>query len=147
MSLRILNYLLFIALNCSILLLPGCQKKPAPPIQIDTQSLKPAPKMSAQAEAGRVLFRQNCATCHAVHKDITGPKLGGAVQRAPGGRDWVYKFVRYPMELISGGDDYAVAIFDQYDNIEMTGFPQLSDEQIDNIFAYVDYEMALKEAK
>src|SRR5262249_16284534 len=38
-------------------------------------------KISAQD--GRQLFNNNCAACHSLTKDLTGPKLGGVLDRDP----------------------------------------------------------------
>jgi cytochrome c2 len=32
---------------------------------------------------GRQLFNNNCASCHSLTKDMTGPKLGGVLDKEP----------------------------------------------------------------
>ena len=41
--------------------------------------------------------------------------------------------------MIKSGDDQAVAIWEEYNKSVMTGFPQFSSVDIDNIIAYTDY--------
>ena len=41
--------------------------------------------------------------------------------------------------MVKAGDAQAVAIFEEYNGSVMTSFPQLSNEDIDNILAYTDY--------
>ena len=41
--------------------------------------------------------------------------------------------------MIKAGDAQAVAIWEEYNKTAMTAFPQLSDQDIDNIIAYTDY--------
>ena len=41
--------------------------------------------------------------------------------------------------MVKSGDAQAVAIYEEYNGSVMTSFPQLSNEDIDNIIAYTDY--------
>ncbi len=41
--------------------------------------------------------------------------------------------------MVKSGDAQAVAIYEEYNGSVMTSFPQLSNEDIDNILAYTDY--------
>ncbi|GAA4301383.1 c-type cytochrome [Compostibacter hankyongensis] len=52
--------------------------------------------------------------------------------------DWVYDWVHNSSKVVASGDPYANQIFNQWGKVQMTAFPQLSKEDIDNIFAYVD---------
>src|SRR5205085_12479966 len=36
-----------------------------------------------QAQEGKTIFQANCATCHAIDKDLTGPALRGVNERGP----------------------------------------------------------------
>ncbi len=50
--------------------------------------------------------------------------------------EWLHKWIRNSSELIKSGDAYANKIFAEYKNLPMTPFPQLSDQEIDDIIAY-----------
>src|SRR5690606_22394390 len=43
---------------------------------------------------------------------------------------------RNSAEMVKAGDAYAVKIFEEYNGSPMTAFPQLSDQDLDNILAY-----------
>jgi len=50
-----------------------------------------------QAQDGASIFQQNCASCHSVNKDLTGPKLAGVESRGPwSDRKNLYALVRLP---------------------------------------------------
>ncbi len=90
--------------------------------------------------AGKQLFNQNCAACHALNRKMTGPALANVeqtLQEEQGlGKDWLYKWIRNSPSMIASGDAYANEIYNEYNQAAMTPFPTLSDEDIDNILAY-----------
>ncbi len=86
---------------------------------------------------GKALFQANCAQCHNPLKDATGPALKGALTRTPG-KEWLYKWVKNSQSVVASGDKYAVDIYNKWNKTAMTGFPSLSNEEIDAIFAYVE---------
>lgn len=90
------------------------------------------------ADAGKTLFQTNCAACHNPVKDMTGPALKGVADEVPGGMDWIYEWVRNSSKVIASGDEYANQLFEEWGQLQMTHFPDMTDEDIDNIFAYVD---------
>lgn len=90
------------------------------------------------AADGEALFKANCAACHKVDKDFTGPALKGWKDRVPGG-DWIYRWVANSAEVIASGDAYAVKLFNDHNKAQMTAFHnQLKKEDIDAILKYVD---------
>ncbi|MGB7393998.1 MAG: c-type cytochrome [Pricia sp.] len=90
--------------------------------------------------AGKQLFNQQCAACHALNRKMTGPALANVetrLQEEEGlGKDWLYKWIKNSQGLISSGDAYANEVYNEYNQTAMTAFPTLSDEDIDNILAY-----------
>ena len=86
-------------------------------------------------KAGESLFKQNCKACHTVETRLVGPALKNVYDR----RDlpWIYAFVKNPAKVIKSGDEYAANLFEEYSQIEMTGFPSFSDEEIGSIMAYI----------
>lgn len=88
---------------------------------------------------GKALFNSNCAACHQLDKKMTGPALRDIEARLSESgldRDWIHSWVRNSSGLIKSGDDYANKIFNEYNGVPMTAFPQLSDDDINNILAY-----------
>ncbi len=89
------------------------------------------------APDGQALFKSNCASCHNPLKDATGPALQGVESRVPS-KEWLHKWVHNSAGLIASGDKYANDIFNKWGKIPMTPFPNLSEEEIDAIFTYVN---------
>ncbi len=87
--------------------------------------------------AGEALFKANCQTCHRILEDFTGPMLKDAENRVPGGRAWIYEWVRNSNGVISKGDKYAIDLFKKWNNTPMTAYPNFTNEQIDQILDYV----------
>jgi len=93
----------------------------------------------AIAQNGEKLFKSNCAACHNIDRLSTGPALQGSRQR------WIdnsseenfYKWILNSKQVIDEGDQYAIQLFDKFNQSVMT--PQaISRDDIDSIFAYVE---------
>lgn len=97
-----------------------------------------APVQAQDAQAGEQLFNSNCAACHKLDGKLIGPELRWVGEKFE--REWLYKWIRNSMEMVNSGDPQAVALFEEWDNLIMTPFPGLTDEDIDNILAYTDQE-------
>lgn len=90
-----------------------------------------------RAADGEALFKANCASCHKIDKDFTGPALKGWKDRVPGG-DWIYKWIANSADLVHS-DPYAMGIFAKWNKTQMTSFgSQLKKEDVDAILKYVD---------
>ena len=94
----------------------------------------------AAVAAGKALFNANCAACHKLDSKSTGPALRGVEARLAENegldREWLYKWIRNSSALIKSGDPYAVKVFEENKKSQMTAFPTLKNEDIDNILAY-----------
>ena len=88
-------------------------------------------------DKGKSLFNMNCAACHKLNKRAVGPALAGVSQKYE--KEWLYSWIKNSMAMVKSGDVQAVAIYEEYNKSVMTAFPQLSNEDIDNILAYTDY--------
>jgi cytochrome c2 len=86
---------------------------------------------------GKAIFQNNCASCHSVFKDLTGPALGNVSDRLRD-RKLLYKWVRNPAAVLKSGNIYFNSLKKQFDNVQMTAFSDLSDAEIDAIIDYVD---------
>lgn len=93
---------------------------------------------------GKSLFNANCAACHKLDKKMTGPALRNVEARLAEeqglDRDWLYAWIRNSAGVIKSGDAYANKIYNEYGGAAMTAFPQLSDDDINNILAYTAAE-------
>lgn len=88
---------------------------------------------------GKKLFRSLCASCHFIDQDMTGPALQGVEKRVPGGKTWIYKFVKSSTNVIKGGDPYANELFKKWGKVRMPDFPELTGHEIDQILHYVEH--------
>jgi mono/diheme cytochrome c family protein len=95
---------------------------------------------AGDAVAGKALFNQNCASCHALNRKMTGPALANVEARLAEeeglDKEWLYSWIRNPAGMIKSGDAYAVKIYEEYNQAAMTAFPTFSNADIDNILAY-----------
>ncbi|WP_346316801.1 c-type cytochrome [Chitinophaga sp. YIM B06452] len=96
---------------------------------------------AADPAAGKALFQQNCASCHNVHKKLTGPALAGVEDRWAD-KKLLHSWIRNSAAVLKTGDKYANDLFNQYNKLPMTAFPALTDANIDDILAYISAEGA-----
>ena len=92
-------------------------------------------------EGGKKLFKSNCASCHAVDKDLTGPALMNVWERWES-EDKIIQWVKNNSSLRASGDAYANKIFNDWKGSVMTGFPSLTNENVIDIIDYVRAETA-----
>lgn len=97
------------------------------------------PTDAALISEGESLFNGNCKTCHKVHEKLVGPALADVYNRAPS-IDWIVNFINNSSKVIASGDEYAVALYEEYNKTQMTAFPSFSRDQIMSILAYVKQE-------
>mgnify|MGYP001496652912 FL=1 len=88
-------------------------------------------------QKGKSLFNSQCASCHKLNKKLIGPALRGVSAKYE--KDWLYSWIKNSAAMIKSGDPQAVAIYEEYNKVAMNAFPNLSNEDIDNILAYTDY--------
>lgn len=127
---------------------------------------KPEPEGVEQAQAsgeeivgdaakGYDLFQLNCIACHKIDGDMVGPPLRNVVDRVKEeggvGRQWLHDWIKDNNALRAAGDEYAIEVFERYNKIPMLTFPNLTDQDIDDILAYTNDpeggEQAFNDAK
>ncbi|HWI92124.1 MAG TPA: cytochrome c [Flavisolibacter sp.] len=86
---------------------------------------------------GEQLFKQNCASCHALDRDLTGPALHGVAERGPWAEDKnnLKKWIRNPMSFISI-NAYAKNLKAKY-GTPMPAQTQLSDADVEEVIGYI----------
>lgn len=94
-------------------------------------------KIEGDVARGKKLFQTSCASCHRVEGESTGPGLKGITKRAPS-RQWIYDWIHNQREVLDSGDEYAQKLFSEYMQEPMPHFPGLSEEDIDDILAYIE---------
>ena len=95
--------------------------------------------VSQDLEAGEQLFRQNCSSCHKVNGKLIGPALAGVTEKYAGDEEWLYRWIKNsPGMIFQEKDEKAIALWESYNKVAMTAFPNLTDDDITNILAWVD---------
>lgn len=93
------------------------------------------------ADAGKLLFKNNCAQCHAknMKSAATGPALGGFEERwTDYPREDIYKWIRNSQAMINEGHPRAVELWNEYKPTVMQAFPSLTDEDMESIILYIN---------
>ncbi len=91
---------------------------------------------SVNAQDGKTLFQTNCASCHAVTKQLTGPALMGVEDRWPD-KAKLHAWIRNNQAFLKTGDAYANELFLKFNKSPMTVFASFSDKDIDAILGYI----------
>lgn len=94
---------------------------------------------AADPSKGKALFQQNCASCHNVHKQVTGPALKDVESRWSD-KKLLHQWIHNSASVIAAGDPYAVNLYNQFNKQAMTPFPSFTDGDIDDILAYIAEE-------
>jgi cytochrome c2 len=93
---------------------------------------------SIWAQDGKQLFQQNCQSCHAINKQLTGPALAGVETRGPWtDRANLYKWIHNPAAFIPT-TPYTKELTAAFGGQIMPAFPQLSETDIDGIIDYIN---------
>ena len=87
---------------------------------------------------GKKLFKANCAACHKLDKKLIGPPLKGITNKRE--REWLHAFIKDNQALRAHGDSLAIQVYEAYNKMPMLTYPNLSEEDIDNILAYLKEE-------
>ena len=92
------------------------------------------------AKNGEKLFKANCTACHALDKQLVGPALGGVVDRLKKEQnldtDWLHKWIKDNKSLRESGDKYAIEVYEKFNKTEMLAYPNLTDQDINDILEY-----------
>jgi len=122
----------------------------------DPQPLPENPQMKALA-AGRAIFLNNCASCHAIDRKVNGPELAHILKRNAwmlhqqgwegdtiGQYNLLYDFTLDSRRVLKRGSEYFNCLFHQYNETPMNTFPNLTDKDLDNLYAYIQNESEVR---
>ncbi len=97
-------------------------------------------EISGDGANGYKLFTDNCTTCHQVDGAFIGPEIRGVVDRVKEGggvgREWLHAWIKDNKALRESGDAYALKVFEDYGKQEMLAFPNLTEQDIDDILVF-----------
>lgn len=91
-------------------------------------------EVDPRAAVGKKIFQTNCASCHKLDKKLIGPALGGIADKRS--EEWLKAWIKDNNALRASGDQDAIDVFNEYNGMPMTSFPQLSDEDIEALLIY-----------
>ena len=83
---------------------------------------------------GKALYQANCASCHALKKNLTGPALLGFGERFP--MHLLALHLKNPKQARKKSA-YLRALYQQYNNMDCMRFPDLSENELKAITAYL----------
>jgi len=92
--------------------------------------------LSANAVKGEILFQNNCAVCHQLFKNSTGPGLISAIRSDRwSDKQRFFEWIRNPA-LFMEKDEYTRDLKGKYGSM-MRAFPEITREQTDCIHEYL----------
>ncbi|MGH1337533.1 MAG: c-type cytochrome [Aureispira sp.] len=102
-------------------------------------ALLPMGALAADADNGKALFLEKCASCHNNNmvSDMTGPALYGVQGRWKQYPGALYDWVRNSQATADAGNPRAKQMI-SWASSAMTSFENLENEQIDDILAYIE---------
>jgi mono/diheme cytochrome c family protein len=87
-------------------------------------------------EKGKVLFDEKCKACHKLH--YSDPDLLRNIDEKIPDRVKLRAFIRNSQQVIQSGDPYFIELYKAFNQTAMSSFPELSDQDIDDILEYID---------
>lgn len=102
----------------------------------------------AQGDAakGEALFKAKCTSCHKIESQLVGPALGPQLSAETDDK-YLIKWIQNNQALIAAKDPKAVAIFNKFNQSNMTVFTELTDADVTNIITYVRNDWKTQQAK
>jgi len=107
-----------------------------PLVELQVEVVEAVVDLGGDPVAGRQLFNSNCAACHQLDRRGVGPALRGMSEKYE--KEWLYSWIRNSQAMVQAGDPIAVRLFNEWNQSVMQAFPQLSDQDLDNIVAYTN---------
>jgi cytochrome c2 len=90
---------------------------------------------------GKQIFMSRCTSCHAINREVVGPALRDVEKRHT--EQWIINFVHSSQTVIKSGDKAAMALFQSHNNTIMPDHPDLKNEQIQSIIAFIKDQSGL----
>lgn len=87
---------------------------------------------------GQALYESNCARCHKLYERNTGPGLYQAVERWGGDTTKLYAWILNSQAFLKTGDEYANALYAEWDGSVMPAFPQFEQQDLRDLVAWIE---------
>lgn len=127
----------FVALKILFFFILISSQKEDKKTMADVNYAAPSQPYISKGPDGKTLFSQNCASCHALNRTLTGPALAGVLERVPD-RKLLYEWIRNSNKVIQSGNPYFVKLYKDFNKTSMNQFPNLTEEEIEAILYYID---------
>ena len=88
---------------------------------------------------GQTLFINNCAACHGIGKDGTGPDLAHILAKTTD-KKLLYSYTRNNFKVMNEGNRYYRCLYEKRNKAVMNLFPSLTDKDLDNLYGYIENE-------
>ena len=86
---------------------------------------------------GKQLYKKHCTQCHKINQKLVGPALAGINERKS--ESWLIPWIKNSQKMIENGDEYAVKIYNEYNQTIMPPMP-LNDSEVKSVLAYIEQE-------
>jgi len=96
-------------------------------------------KESDRYANGKVLFKTNCASCHAIGKEIFAPDLAWVEERWEN-KDLLRDYIRNNEKVLASGDVYAKYVWCKNHKTPKPVYDDLSNDQIECLLSYIRTE-------
>jgi mono/diheme cytochrome c family protein len=101
---------------------------------------------SAEEIDGAKIFQDNCSVCHTVGGGkVVGPDLIGLQERRE--KTWVRSFIVSSSEMIQAGDELAIEVFNEHNQVPMPDHKHLSEEELDALVNWIFEQEPVAEVK
>ncbi|OEK03048.1 hypothetical protein BFP97_16640 [Roseivirga sp. 4D4] len=91
--------------------------------------------VNAQQVNGEAIYNGYCVACHSIGSgNLVGPDLRGVNSRYDQG--WLVSFIKSSQTMVANGDEKAIAVFNQFNNIPMPD-QALSDDEIKGLLSFI----------
>lgn len=107
------------------------------------QAINDYPQDKKTIEDGKVLFTQNCSSCHSFLQRGIGPDLSGITTELT--KPMLLRFIRNSQSVIEGGNPRGIKLLQEY-KVPMPSFEALSNDQMLSVLAYINTFKVKKEA-
>lgn len=89
-----------------------------------------------QAKMGKALFNMNCAACHALNRDMTGPRLGNIYENKYPYENYLFDFITKQDSLLKVKDSYALKLRNEWNTTPFVHQYHLSNKEIKALLIY-----------
>jgi len=109
---------------------------------IDPDSLPGNPQTIA-FDNGKILFNNNCSSCHNTGSEGTGPALAHILAKTPD-KKLLYDYTRNNTKVMAEGNQYYRCLYEKWNKTAMNLFTSLTDHDLDDLYGYIENESKVR---